>query len=440
MILKGSQRAGGRQLAAHLLRADENEHVEVHEIRGFMADDLRGAYQEAYAASKATRAKQFLFSLSLNPPPKERVQTDVFESAIERIEQRLGLTGQPRTVVFHEKDGRRHAHAVWSRIDTDRGRAINLPHYKLKLRDVARELYLEHGWQMPRGFVSSKERSPFNFTREEWQQAKRTGHDAEAIKRMFRESWATSDSSKAFAQALKARGYTLARGDRRGHVAVDYHGEVYAIAKYAGVRTKQVRDRLGDPAQLPSVEQASREISSRMSEMLKGHVEQAEKSNRQRSAALKFQYTQTIQRQRDERETLKQSHEARWNAENAVRAARLSKGFRGIWDRLTGRHSSTKQQNEREALLALHRDRKETDALIFRHLDERERLQQRIHEERKSASLDVQRLHQDIAGYMEMRSGSPTKLREHFQKATNQRQDFGRGRDRSRDRDFEPEI
>src|SRR5690606_13854007 len=146
---------------------------------------------------------------------------------------------------------------------------------------------------------------------------------------------------------------------RRGHVAVDYRGEVYAIAKYAGIPTKQVRDRLGDPARLPSVEEASREVASRMSAMLKAHIEQAEKANRLRSAATRFQYTQVIQRQREERSQLQQSRELRWNAENAERAARLSKGFRGIWDRLTGKHSELKRQNEREALVALRRDREE---------------------------------------------------------------------------------
>lgn len=228
----------------------------------------------------------FFISLSLNPPPKERVPAEVFESAIEQVEQRLGLTGQPRMIIFHEKDGRRHAHAVWSRIDTANSRAINLPHYKLKLRDIARELYLEHGWQMPRGFVNSKERDPFNCTLKEWQQMQRARQDRRAIQQLFQECWAISDSDKAFAQELKARGYTLARGDRRGHVAVDYRGEVYAIARYAGIHTKQVRDRLGDPAQLPSVEQAKQDFASRMSAMLKAHIEQAERANRQRSAAL----------------------------------------------------------------------------------------------------------------------------------------------------------
>ena len=69
MILQGSQRSGARQLAADLLNSRDNEHVEVHELRGFCADDLQGAFQEIEATSRGTRAKQPLFSLSLNPPP-----------------------------------------------------------------------------------------------------------------------------------------------------------------------------------------------------------------------------------------------------------------------------------------------------------------------------------------------------------------------------------
>ncbi|MEM9619367.1 MAG: hypothetical protein AAF936_15540 [Pseudomonadota bacterium] len=95
MILVGSQRGGASNLAAHLLK-DENEHVEVHEIRGFASENLKGALNEAYAMSRGTRAKQFLFSLSLNPPPEERVETGVFEDAIARAEDKLGLSGHAR--------------------------------------------------------------------------------------------------------------------------------------------------------------------------------------------------------------------------------------------------------------------------------------------------------------------------------------------------------
>ena len=175
MILKGKQRAHGRQLGTYLLKIDQNEHVEVHELRGFMSHDLPSALSEIDAVSKGTRAQQPFFSLSLNPPQTERVSTKAFEAAIEQVEKKLGLEGQPRAIVFHEKEGRRHAHAVWSRIDTKQMKAINLPHYKIKLRDVSRSLFLEHGWTMPPGLIDREDRNPLNYSLAEWQQARRVG-------------------------------------------------------------------------------------------------------------------------------------------------------------------------------------------------------------------------------------------------------------------------
>ena len=105
----------------------------MHELRGFVSDDLVSALNEVHAVSRGTKAKQFLFSLSLNPPPKENVSTQSFEAAIARVEAKLGLESQPRAVVFHEKEGRRHCHAVWSRIDTQAMKAIPLSFSKLKL-------------------------------------------------------------------------------------------------------------------------------------------------------------------------------------------------------------------------------------------------------------------------------------------------------------------
>ena len=43
MILKGIERGHGRGLAKHLLNARDNEHVELHDRRGYAADDLAGA-------------------------------------------------------------------------------------------------------------------------------------------------------------------------------------------------------------------------------------------------------------------------------------------------------------------------------------------------------------------------------------------------------------
>lgn len=110
MILKGSQRGGAGQLAAHLLNARDNEHIEVHELRGVSADDLHAAFQEIEATSRGTRATQFLFSLSFNPPPREQVTIAEFEAAIRAINHRLvGVWRMRHRSVFCER--RRTAHA-----------------------------------------------------------------------------------------------------------------------------------------------------------------------------------------------------------------------------------------------------------------------------------------------------------------------------------------
>ncbi len=55
MILKGNQRGGATAMGLHLLRTDENDHVEVHQIRGFVARDVVDALREAQAVSRGTR-------------------------------------------------------------------------------------------------------------------------------------------------------------------------------------------------------------------------------------------------------------------------------------------------------------------------------------------------------------------------------------------------
>lgn len=181
MILKASQRGGGTQLGTHLLKT-ENEHVEVHEVRGFCAEDVKAAMKEAQAVALGTRCKQFLFSVSLNPPETASVPVDAFERAIDRIEEQTGLTGQPRIIVFHEKEGRRHCHAVWSRINADTMTARPLPFFKQKLNAISKSLYLEHGWEVPRGFIDKELRDQGSFGLAHWQQCKRMARDPKALK------------------------------------------------------------------------------------------------------------------------------------------------------------------------------------------------------------------------------------------------------------------
>lgn len=378
MILKASQRGGAGQLAAHLLRVDDNEHVELHEVRGFISDDLTGALKEAQATAKGTRCKQFLFSVSLNPPESEHVKVETFENAIDRIEEQNGLTGQPRVVIFHEKEGRRHAHAVWSRIDAETMTARHLSHYKLKLRDISRELYLENDWQMPRGLMNSQARDPRNFSLAEWQQTKRMGQNARDLKALLQDCWAVSDSKEAFAMALRERGLILAKGDRRGHVAVTHDGEVLSVARYLGRKAKEVRAKLGEADSLPEIEEAKSQHTKDMRATFQRHVAEAREQKRRALEPLEERRTAMVRQHREERVRLEQKQRTRQDEEARARSARLHSGMKGLWQRITGNYTRTQKQNEREAYDALQRDRSQKEMLIFSQLSERRDLQAQI--------------------------------------------------------------
>lgn len=399
MILKAKERGDASQLARYLLSMRDNEHVELHEVYGFASDDLIDAFSEADAIARGTRCKNYLFSMSLNPPESAAVSKDVFEETADIIEKKLGLDSQPRAIVFHEKDGRRHAHVVWSRIDSQRMRAINLPHYKAKLRDVSRQLYLDHGWDMPRGLQDRRLRDPLSFTREEWQQAKRVGLDPREIKSVLRQCWENSDNRASFEQALKEHGFILARGDRRGFVALDYQGEVYSLSRYAGVKVKEMETRLGQPDQLPSVDEVKERLAKGMTRKLEAFIKDARRDAKQRYAMLDFRRAEMVARHRDERDNLSKRHEKRWMAETNERAERLPRGFTGLWRRLTGEYARIKKQNERELVAAWHRDRAETDSLVMRQLEERQTLQADIERQRSRAQDELMSLRRDIMNY-----------------------------------------
>lgn len=429
MILKGNQRGGGKQLAAHLMKVEDNEHVYIHELRGFMSDNLHSALHEAYAVSRGTRATQFLFSLSLNPPPNEKVSVEEFEAAIKTIEHKLGLNNQPRAIVFHEKEGRRHAHVVWSRINCEEMKAINLPFYKTKLRDVSRELFYEHGWKMPQGLLDGNNRDPLNYSLREWQQAKRQGEDPKALQSMFQNCWAASDNRPSFEHALQRFGLYLAKGDRRGYVAIDYRGEVYSLSRWLKVKTKALQERLGPAEVLPGTLEIKARIAERMTGRLKTYIQETQ-------ARLKQQVLPFIQKKRslqhqhqNERSQLQQKQEKRWQQESIDRSQRLPKGFKGIWFRIIGKYSKIREQNERETEICLIRDRREMQSLIDQQLTHRQRLQQQIQPIIESHKQKVQGLRKEIARYIEMGGAPPKAPQETFAL-----------RQQHRDIDYTPEL
>ncbi|MGB3503420.1 MAG: relaxase/mobilization nuclease domain-containing protein [Mesorhizobium sp.] len=400
MILKGSQRAGGANLANHLLRTDDNEHVELHEVRGFASNDLKEAFKETEAISRGTKCKQYLFSLSLSPPETERMPVSVFMIAIDRAEERLGLQGQPRAVVFHEKEGRRHAHCAWSRIDAETMTAKQMSFYKTKLQSLSRDLYLENGWKMPRGLVNAAERNPTNFTLAEWQQAKRQNIDPRWLKATLQECWNASDGRKAFEHALGEHGFHLARGDKRGYVVVDHSGEVHSLTRMVGAKTREVAGRLGSAEALNSVDATKAALGTTMVPAIRRHVEESRAQFRQRSATLAHYKMEMTHLHRDARSKLDTRHRNEWTDEILARTARLPTGLRGLWHRLTGRYQEVRRQNEDEATRSRERQAEERQKLIEKQLEQRAVLQAQFKDLRKRQAEQLLELRRDVGRFL----------------------------------------
>jgi hypothetical protein len=259
MILKGSARSGGADLALHLMNAFDNERIELGQVRGTVAEDLHGAFGEHEAIAAGTRCKKPLYSLSINPSAK--LTRDQYLAAIDRIEKGLGLSGQPRAVVFHVKNGREHCHVVWSRIDARTMKAVHLSHDRMKLRALSRELAREFGLKLPEGLERDKgerrgQRQEMSLA--EKRQAEQTGITPEKRRREITKAWQASDSAEAFRAALSQKGYILAKGDKRGFVVIDRYGHVHSLARQIkGVKTRDLKTKLTPLAdQLPTVDQA----------------------------------------------------------------------------------------------------------------------------------------------------------------------------------------
>ena len=406
MILKGSRRGGAKDLALHLMK-DENDHVELLELRGFVAGDLMGALNETYAISKGTKCQKFMYSLSVNPPPGQTASTAAIVEAIEKAERVLKLSGQPRAIVFHEKNGRRHAHAVWSLIDAAAMKAVRLRNDRTALQPLTRELFVRNGWKVPDGLLDRENRDPRSFTLKEYHQAKKHGRDPRTARAAIQTAWAVADSRAAFVNALEERGMKLARGDRAGLVCVDMFGEVYSLPKMLGLRIKDVREKVGserdDPDAFRSVEDAKAQTAALMLSTLRRFKGEIEETEDRKTEEFERRKIELVRRQRLERQSLDRRQEERQAEEARIRQSRFRTGFRGLWDALRGHNRNIRTLNEHEALEALRRDQGERDALIQRHMEQRRHVDLFRMQLRREFARERRRIERDTEPFNAMR-------------------------------------
>ncbi|CAE7593683.1 unnamed protein product [Symbiodinium microadriaticum] len=330
MIPFASQRGGGADLATHLQNAADNEHVEVADIRGAVAKDLHGAFAEWEAIAHClTRCEKYLYSLSINPWDKVNGQMSrgQYRDYIDRVEDRLGLAGQPRAVVFHIKEGREHAHVVWSRIDAPNEKAIQLSFDRQKLMMVTREFARDHDLILPDGYhrEGADKGKHHQATLYDMHQQRETGLTKQQRMEEITRAWKQSDSPQAFVNALSEKGYILARGDRP-YVVVDMYGHVSALPRMIddrNVRAKDVRAFLEKDfpsEELPSIEEA-KDYAKEFRDQIKGHKARFELDEKKAHLErLQKDRRAGLERERDElRATQQAAREALAGKQQSIR-------------------------------------------------------------------------------------------------------------------------
>jgi hypothetical protein len=270
MIIKGGSRAGPRQLARHLQRADTNERVEILQLDS-PTGNLNEALRDWQFISTGTRGSKGLYHANIDPDARYTMTPDQWKIAVDRLEKELGLDGQPRAVVMHEKHGRQHIHVVWQRTDIDTMTMVPDSYNYVAHERASLALENEFGHEHVPGKHAKRDREKqpefpkAEINHAEWQQAERAGVDPHAFKDALTAIYKSCDNGQAFQAALEQHGFVLAKG-RRDNVIVDADGQIYSLARQIkGVATKDLRAFMADVDResIPTVEQAKAQQAER---------------------------------------------------------------------------------------------------------------------------------------------------------------------------------
>ena len=264
MIINGGCRCNGAFFSKHFMNGEKNLYVKVTDMRGLASKNIGSAFREMKAVADGTRCKNFFYHANINPREDEKLTAEQWDKAVDTLEKRLGLEGQARFIIEHEKKGRVHRHIIWSRIDIDKMRAIPNDDDFEKHQAVARQLEKEFGLShIPSVLGEDIEKGKRPERRPEtWEvfRGERNGISVFDIKKEVTELWNSFDKAEDFTTALKGKGYLLARGDSRNFCIVDRNGDVHSLARrIEGVKAADVREKLEgiNLDELPSVKDAT---------------------------------------------------------------------------------------------------------------------------------------------------------------------------------------
>ncbi len=258
-IIKGQSIACTQKSRDHYMRGKENEKITVCEVSGFATQNADEALSILEVSAKGTKCKKPVYSTKINPETDRIWTEDEWQQAIDLLEKNLALTGHPRVVVEHTKNGRIHRHVLWSRYHPDGGAAKNMGNDYAAHQKTQKEI--GQAFQLRPMMAKGRE---FKHWEVEW--AKRYGFDIFKLRDQITTDFNGDKSGQAFKEQLESKGIVLCRGDKSQFVLILPWGQHKALSSMImGRPTKAIlRRALGDIdiTKLPTVAEGKAQVTA----------------------------------------------------------------------------------------------------------------------------------------------------------------------------------
>ncbi len=168
-------------------------------------------------------------------------------------------------------------------------------------------------------------------------------------------------------------------------------------------QNQEVRERLTDEKSLPSVGEARIQIAKEMAIRLETISQEQKNVLEARRAELEEKRQILLHQHRFERKRLHDAQHSYWQYKQQEWRNNFNTGFRGLFDRLTGKRNKIEERNEQDAWNVEMRQQQERDALIFKQLETRRVLQSRIERLESLKTYRLDELEHDKSQYQAMR-------------------------------------
>ena len=221
------------------------------------------------ATSTTKQIQKHILHAIINPDTLKSHEMSVmdWQKAWDEYEVEFGLQNQPFIEATQRYKGqRKHKHRLYLRVDTETGKAIDMPYSKIRNSKVSRTLeydlkhdfvhsphdrtvlrrLLKEGrrdvakWMMLTHKAHKLAPNKAKKTQNEYEQERRTKWSMEWVKRDVKEAYQLADGTKSFQAALREKNYDLAIG-KRGVVVVHPVGGSYGLNRSLGIKGKDAR-------------------------------------------------------------------------------------------------------------------------------------------------------------------------------------------------------